>query len=336
MAKDKHSKERARAKRNREQKLRNAKRKHKERQVVNLMLEGLSSGSARGMAAFWSRDYSSGGMGREVPVPSYYEEFLAQLSQRGVRTELDTLMEALLRTELNMDSLAPGFAIILSPFGRDIVALPTCLFSGSTNPKAWMERAVAQYTDTELVLWITWVGHNGNSVPNVYAIDGQGRLAAWFLDDEIRWFSVSRGEAFFVHEAGEPMDPTWWDEAGMSQAFDALGVELDSSFKVKPDDPRVIKAVEISIAAQQPVIDAFLVMSQRNNEGEMLLDALASENDKIGRLEQEVAVMQRRLTKAEQERDAARALLANERAAQQGQPKLVQISLGDRLAKIFG
>ena len=120
----------------------------------------------------------------------------------------------------------------------------------------------------------------------------------------------------------------------MAQTFSLLGVEMSSTWKVNPADPRVAEAVRTSIATQQPFVHALFGMSQHNHKGQQRLDELASENDRIPTLEREIATLERRLTNTEQERDLAQARLEKELALHQGRPKVVQVSLVDRLSLI--
>ena len=194
MAKDKQAKELRRAKRNKELKIRRAEHKRKSLKTRDLIMD---ERTARGLSAFWSHDLTrqrNGVIARKVPVPSYYREFLALMGVSGIRREVNALIE----TMSQMGSRAPGFVIVLNATGWEPLGLPIGLVAGSVDPIASVRLAIKDKSPADLVVWMTWFGDRNESAPVVWALDMQGQLAVWALDEDRCWLPLSQPDEFLA------------------------------------------------------------------------------------------------------------------------------------------
>lgn len=339
MAKDKAAKERERAKRVKQKKLRDEGRRAQVQRHLHTIEDALLKRTPEAMAVLLS---SVPGSTRQTPVPSHYAElaqFLEQPTDEGFsyRTFIECLCDAILGGEFCewnglMTWCAPGAEDDL-----DVVSMPSALLRYSLDPWKWMHFA------DDPGVWCFWVTVHqdceGGPVPLVFARDSQGRLAAWFVHERI-WHSISMPD--LVIELADGLEgaerDVWADEnPALFAALVAAGVfpEHGPLSRLNPESRKFNVAVFAFQKAQAPLVDSLVDLAIGQEHTFRTMDEVWERSLSISKLEREAGALNRRLASTQEDLERHKTLLAQARAKESPRTHVPRLSLVDRLGKVF-
>ena len=343
MTKNKAKKEQKRAEQKRQRKVHDQARKQKDAKVRKLLLDSVERRTPRGLAAGWSyaEQPLEAMLGQPlhkllVAPPPFYAEFLQRLEASGARRGIDQFRRDVL--EVAISEWPPGLMMLCSAEFQeaDPVAMPPSFLYSSPKPDEWLALEL-QDDSLVLVAWLTWVRVGVEPWPLVLAMDRDRRLALWFLDEH-DWHPATMGHLFVEHIAKGVQGAV--DEGGVvsllrvCKARDPAG-----EFRTPADDEGADLALQLMRSAQDQILRTMLHCASRRDEAEALLNAMVSENERLGSLERDNARLERKLEQVRQEAASTRSALEHERAHRGtnglSAPPPPAVSLSSRLAAVF-
>jgi hypothetical protein len=336
-----------RAKAKREKTASSAQRKSANTRALKLMKEGLEQESAKGFAATWSvpeRDDEELWMleprNAFQEPPRFVGEFRRRLDTAGATAAINAFASSMgFATFSALGNCPPGLAMLCPGLEGDparVLSLPGFLLYCTQNPAEWLHR---EFKDewVGLVAWLTWThAPKRNPLPTVIAMDRNGRLAVWFLDEDNAWHPASQASRFLAfHGRGVVEAP---DDEGLHQLFAFCGVsDPDETSPTRASDPAVVRAVDIAQSVQQQLVDGVVHLAMRYEKSDKLVDRLIARLDEMDAMYDQITRLERKLAKAERERESAREAFATaQKSAQVAAAPIAVQTLQERLAKIFG
>jgi len=347
MAKDKAAKERKREEKKKQARLRTEASRVAKRRQEALIVEALTVGGTKGMAAVFSTDHRSH---RPVPPPPHYAEFEALLGSAVPgkltwRKILQTLGGAL---QVGSGGASLGAVVTWAPNQlMRISPLPSVLLRCAADPARWFVRTIqATREDAE---WAFWIAPLYTSVDEtslmVVGWKPCGNVAAWLVDpDDHSWYPVTQPDKFLLSnsplEANNvpPDEQIKGDDFAFWLILRALEVHIPSDAKLSIDDPLVCKAVDILIESQAVLLVTVFELARTQYASEEYIDKLWEENEAISALEREADSLRRRLTADQEELQRAKSDLIRVRATQMDKPSTPTAeptSLAQRLEVVF-
>jgi hypothetical protein len=344
MTKNKAKKEQKRAEQKRQRKVHDQARKQKDAKVRKLLVDSVERTTPRGLAAGWSyaEQPPEAMLGQPlhkllVAPPPFYAEFLQRLEASGARRGIDQFRRDVL--EVAISEWPPGLMMLCSADFQEAepVAMPSIALYSSPKPDEWLALELQEDDSRVLVAWLTWARAGVEPVPLVLAMDRDRRLALWFLDEH-DWHPATMAHLFVQHIAKGVQGAV--NEGGLDgllrvcKARDPAG-----EFRTPADDKGADNALQLMRSAQSQILRTMLHCASRRDEAEALLDAMVSENERLGSLERDNARLERKLEQVRQEAASTRLALERERAHRGtnglSAPPPPAVSLSSRLATVF-
>jgi len=340
------AKEQKRAQAKRERKARDQRRKLLNSQALKRMREAVEGMNAKGLAALWGAPFQEVEKLRLrdphkvfVDAPRYFDEFRRRMDAAGATTAINSFADFMDQATFStLELYPPGLVMRCPGFEGDAaepVPLPGSLLYCTKGPVRWLEREFDDHW-VGLVAWLTWThAQSAFPHPTVIAMDRNGRMALWFIDNDKTWHPASQARSFMEWQGRGLLDPA--PDGGLDQLMPFCGVQApQETSPTRADDPAVMRAVDIVRAAQQPLVEGVLYLAGLHQKSEERLDQAMKVLDASGRLYRDKLRLESRIREAESERDSARKALRLAQSALLADRAVRPIPLRKRLAEVFG